>query len=340
MGMNLQKVAGGWWCIVFCALALNVHAQGTTSSGGSPGLFSAPASGGLQLPGTMPAVSSSHFSSGNQIEAPHSIFGQPDDSPDIQPPPPQIQMNALQQMMLERQKNWAQMTPEEIFGLKAPDKSTDSTKTESDGTYHSPLEKFLMEQRLVQTGTTNLNHSVNEGWNFLDPETGLPNSQRVDAMRNGSIVGSQIFNRWLDNAGDNRNQQNQDDEWARVFTSPQQDIPTPSQDAEMQAFRQLLDPSAPAAGNGNGGPGSKSRSFLPAIPAVDPDLNPVPAGFNPVGSTFAPLQSTMGRPNGINPLPGVVNLPLTVQTPPSWAPQPAPWASGKPQLFVTPQRKF
>ena len=188
-----------------------------------------------------------------------------------------------------------------------------------------------MEKRLVQTGTTNLD-VPNSGWDFLDKDTGLPDPRRLEAMRKGIIVHSQIIDRWMENAQDFNQSHDQDDAWARVFTAPQPDQPTLAQQADMAAFRQMLEPSSDTA--------LRSEPKIAAHVFVDPNLNPRPAGYNPVGASYAPLKSNIGRPNGIDPLPTATAGVQTPSAPPSWAPQPPPWTLTTPQLFVNPVRKY
>jgi len=284
----------------------------------------------------MPSSHDDRASSGNEIQAPHGVFGQDNDNDaaDSMTPLPLPPVNALQQMMQEHKKNWAEMTPDEILGVKTTGQDTDSLAATPDDTYHSPLEKFLMEKRLAQTGTTNLLESPRDGWNFLDKDTGLPNEQRVEDMRNGTIVRSQILDRWLQNAQDFNPSQNQDGDWARIFTAPQPEQQTVEQQADMAAFQHLLEPTVPSDAE------LKSAAQASILPAPDPDLNPQPVGYNPVGASYAPLVSGVGRPNGIAPLPTVTSGLQVPTAPASWAPQPPPWTVSGPQLYVNPVRKW
>lgn len=335
MGSYRHNFLGVSGAIAVLAVAWSASAQSTAPTSSQSILLSSPAGNGMQLPGIMPSGRNDRPGTGNEIQAPHSVFNEDNnDASDSMTPLPAPPINALQQMMQEHKKNWAEMTPDEILGVKTPDQDKDVLTAAPDDTYHSPLEKFLMEKRLAQTGTTNLLAPADEGWNFLDKDTGLPNAQRVEDMRNGLIVRSQILDRWLQNAQDSNPNQNQDDEWARVFTAPPQTQPTREQLADMAAFKQLLDPQSSSDAE------LKSASQVSALPAPDPDLNPQPAGYNPVGASYAPVVSGVGRPNGIAPLPTVTSGLQVPSAPPAWAPQPAPWTVTTPQLFVNPVRKW
>jgi hypothetical protein len=333
MGLCLPNFFRVFCTVAGCALVFSAAAQSTAPVTGQSILLSSPSGNGFQLPSAQPAGHAGSLNLGNSIQAPHSVYGEDDLTPpdSLTPMPAPPQLNALQKMMMEHQKNWAEMTPSEILGVKGWEQDGKSPAGEADQTYHSPLEKFLMEKRLVQTGTTNLN-VPNAGWNFLDKDTGLPDPRRLEAMRNGTIVHSQILDRWLQNAQDFNQDHNQDDAWARVFTAPQPEQPSLAQQADMAAFNQMLEPSADL--------GLKSLAKAAVQPAPDPFLNPRPVGYNPVGASFVPLQSGIGRPSGINPLPAATTGVQTPATPPAWAPQPPPWTLTGPQLFVNPVRKY
>ena len=334
-----HNLLGGFCAVAGFAAVCSAPAQSSVPASSQSVLLSSPPGNGLQLPGIMPASRNDRPNLGNDIQAPHSLFN-PDnnDAADSMTPRPSPQINALQQMMQEHKKDWAEMTPEEIMGVAAPQKNSLLPGAgQEDNTYHSPLEKFLMEKRQAQTGSTNLlSNAPNEGWNFLDKDTGLPDPRRVEDMRNGLIVRSEILDRWLQNAQDfNQNQQqSQDADWARIFTAPQPAQPTPAQLADMVAFKQMLDPTAAADAE------SRSQPKISTLPEPDPDLNPQPAGYNPIGSTYAPVSSGIGRPNGINPLPTITSSPVAPSGPPDWAPKPPPWTLTTPQLFVNPVRRW
>ena len=334
MGFNLPKFFGVFCTVAACAMVSPAMAQSTVPASGQSILLSSPSGNGFQLPATKSVSHSAGLNLGNAIQAPHNPFGDEDIAPpDSLTPLPAPPVNSLQKMMAEHKKNWAEMTPSEILGVKTDEKDDGLLPDTTDHAYHSPLEKFLMQKRLAQTGTTNLNVANNsDGWNFLDKDTGMPDPQRLEDMRKGIIVHSQVIDRWMENAEDFNQSHDQDDAWARVFTAPQPDQPTLAQEADMAAFRQMLEPSSDTSFR------SQTKSVALSIP--DPNLNPRPEGYNPVGASYAPLKSNIGRPSGIDPLPAATSGIQTPSAPPSWAPQPPPWTRNTPQLFVNPVRKF
>ena len=334
----------------FCAVAVggavwwnvgSAPAQSTVPSGGAPAALSGADALGQQSPWNAPETSKNPLTSANQIRAPRSLFGGDDDGDDVPAQMPQV--NALQQMLQDqRQKNWTEMTPEEIFGLPAPDKSADpkiSLKPNASSTDVTALEKYLLQKRLVQNGSTNLG-APSEGWNFLDDKTGLPDQKRAEELRNGSLAHSQIFDRLLGNAQDYRRNslQGDDDAWNRVFVSARQSQPPQQQVADDDAFTQLIHPTEPTTEMRNAALGGKY--FAPVVPPLDPNLEPRPVGYNPLGASFTPLTSGIGRPKRLDPLPGLTSGLSTPSLTPSWAPRPPPWTQDTPQLFVNPVRRW
>jgi hypothetical protein len=279
----------------------------------------------------------------DDVQAPHDIFGSDNSEDQIAPPPP-VQINALQDMLKERQKNWTEMTPAQIPGVPEADQPADASsldvrRREPD---LSPLETFLRQQRLARTGTTNLPPG-NEHLSFLDDRTGLPNELRLEEMRNGFIAHSAIFDRLLENAGGISGlagQEDSDGAWAKVFVAPRQNQPNSQQVADMEAFVRLLQPAEPSADSKS--PAAGLNYLSPVKPLTDPNVEPPRPGYNPAGASFQPLESGIGRPKRLPGLPTITSG-LAVPSAPTLAPgapQPPPWMSDTPQLFVNPVRRY
>ncbi len=122
--------------------------------------------------------------------------------------------------------------------------------------------------------------------------------------------------------------------WDAFFPpAPQKpDKPDPEQVAAMDRFRQLLNP-APAPTT-EASPDNTYFSTTKTSPAVDPYLNQPDYVPNPAGASYTPLTSGIGKPNGLDPLPGIVTPGTTPALTPAWAPQPAPWLSKGRSRFV------
>jgi hypothetical protein len=105
----------------------------------------------------------------------------------------------------------------------------------------------------------------------------------------------------------------------------------------MDQFRQLLEPGVFPATAATLSPGRTAFS-QPQTSSASDTTQPL---VNPFGASFTPLSSGIGKPVGLQPLPGVTRQTSTQPAiTPSWAPQPPPWMSQTPQPFVIPQRKF
>jgi len=321
------------------ALCLAVCSAPAQSSLPPPGQSAFSAGGDDAAAGALSGGEEQHLDINSQIKAPQSLFGPSvDDSmaPSMAPP-----VNTLQQMVKQK-PNWTEMTPDEILGVQTTPKEQQqrelAAKMIASGQplpNQSALETFLMNRRLAETGSTNLN-GPDLGGSFLDPATGLADPKRAAALQNGSGIHSQLFNRLLENAEDSFNHNNEassDASWARIFNTPAPATPTQAQQAEMSAFQQLLQP-APA-------PSEKSPFGFPApAPLADPNVEPLPTGYNPAGSSFAPLESGIARPKRLPALPTLTTMPVAPALAPAWGPQPPPWTIKTPQPFVIPVRQF
>ena len=239
----------------------------------------------------------------------------------------------------EDQKNWALMTPEEIFGVTSSD-----TNAAAPGKNQSQIERYLERQKRFQAGDTNSlrNDNPNSPGNFLhdrqsasafDPDNNEPGNTAPGWSR---FIASDQENRASTN-------QNENSGW-NLFGSPQmqemQQTTKPDlvQQAAMERFRQLLAPSSVAVVEATPSPNS---SFFPSAKLMsDPNMTQPDFMPNPAGASFTPLANGIGKPTGLTPLPGIVVPNLPAVAVPAWMPQPAPWLSQGPQLFTVPQRKF
>jgi hypothetical protein len=339
MGFNLPIVSRLAGTLALCLVAMRAPAQSTLGlpslSGGSSGSDDPAAAAAAALSGTQ----EHHLDLSSQLKAPQSLFGPSVD--DSMAPPMPMPVNTLQQMV-QQKPNWTQMTPDEILGVQTTPKQQDAKtladqmlETGQTSPNQSALETFLMNRRLAETGSTNVNH-LEEG-SFLDPVTGLANPQRAAALQNSSVFHSAFFNRLLENAQDSYNNAgNPEAAWSRVFTAPAATTPSPAQTAEMSAFQQLLQPTAPAQVDS----GKSEFGFPKPASLPDPNVEPVPVGYNPAGASFAPQESGVGRPKRLPGLPTATTMPSVPSLTPAWGPQPPPWTIKTPQLFVEPVRQF
>jgi hypothetical protein len=322
-------------------LCLSVWCAPAQSTPPQPGQSAIGSSSADSSAGALSGASEHHLDINSQIQAPQNVFGPSVDDSMAQPLAPPV--NTLEQMVKQK-PNWTEMTPDEILGVQTSSPKEQQARELAARMIasgqplpnQSALETFLMNRRLAETGSTNLN-APDEGGSFLDPATGLADPKRATALQNGSAIHSDLFNRLLENAQDSFNnggQPNQDAVWARIFNAPATTAPTPAQQADMAAFQQLLQPTAPAEADKSG------FGFPKPVALPDPNLEPVPAGYNPSGASFAPLESGVKGPKRLPALPSATTLPTVPSLTPTWGPQPPPWKRTGPQLFVEPVRQF
>jgi hypothetical protein len=325
--------------IAMGAMVLSAAAQ----QSGQSIIFSAPQTDDAQsaTPSLAPQNSQMPVLPGT-LQAPVSPFnyGAPNDPPAL--PPPQANASANQQMnkLLEERKNWALMTPEEIFGVTATEKLLQPPERDAMGREknQTQLERYLDREDQLQAGSTNgwQNDKEDSPWNFSrDRDKANP----FNTSRYGTDDAAHNLDRLLNGRRntDISPNQNGNVSWDS-FSTPAQQTPEKQnleQMAAMERFRQLLEPSpAPAAPSPDGG-------FFPVPNTVeDPNITQPDFVPNPAGTSFTPLTSGIGKPAGLTPLPGIVTATPQPVTVPAWTPQPPPWLLQGPQPFTMPQRKF
>jgi hypothetical protein len=278
----------------------------------------------------------------DQPPAPGKSLFAPENSPEPLPQPPMLSPAGQERMrqLQADQKNWALMSPEEIFGV-AP------LETDADGKEknQSQLERFLDRQNRLQGGATNGGPAEGQDapWNFSRDRNGRPDANWFSPAQNGAENVNPDLRRFLNGEPDGKTSANQNNNsrW-NAFNPPQpQPVAKPdlAQLAAMERFRQLLEPS-PATDTA--ATQSADGGFFPAPKiAVDPNITQPMFAPNPAGVSFTPPANGISRPTGLTPLPGIVT-PASQQptAAPSWAPQQPPWFSQGPQPFTIPQRKF
>jgi hypothetical protein len=308
--------------IIFSAPPSDDDAQSATPS------LTPPSSQPVTLPSTMQApVSPFNYSTPN-----NSL---------ILPPPPASSADQQQmKQLLGDRKNWTLMTPEEIFGMPATQKPAERDALGQEKK-QSQLERYLERENQSLTGRTNgwQNNRVNSPWDLAHAQD---RTKPFDSRRNDTTDASQNFdlNRLFNGRRniDANASQNGNVSWDTFSTPAPQTPAKPNleQEAAMERFRQLLEPSpAPVAESS-----PNSRFFSAPKPAADPFITQPGFVANPAGASFTPLSSGIKRPSGLTPLPGITTPVSHPTTAPSWAPQPPPWASQTPQPFAAPQWKF
>jgi hypothetical protein len=339
MAFNLSKPVVALLVIAMGAMVLSTAAQ----QSGQSIIFSAPPSDDAQsVTPSLTPPSSQPLTLPSTMQAPVSPFGYSMPNNRLILPPPQANAAEQQRMkqLLDDRKNWTLMTPEEIFGATTTQKPAerDALGQEKNQTQ---LERYLERENQSLTGRTNgwRNDRANSSW---DPAHAQDRTSPFDSRRNDTTDASQNFDlnrlfngrRNIDAAAN----QNGNASWDALNTAPPPAPVKPNleQQAAMERFRQLLEPSpAPVAESS-----PNSRFFSAPKPAADPFITQPAFVANPAGASFTPLSSGISRPAGLTPLPGITTPVSHPTAAPSWAPQPPPWASQTPQPFASPQWKF
>jgi hypothetical protein len=133
--------------------------------------------------------------------------------------------------------------------------------------------------------------------------------------------------------------QNQNDAWSRLFGQPGTvSAPNLAQQADMERFRQLLNPGSPSMAPAAGSPADGIKTSLPKTMLGSHLDQPAPNRFT---TALAPMNSGVSKLPELPKMPTVWSLGYTSAPPASaWAPQQAPWLSSEPQPFAPPQRRF
>lgn len=328
--MEIRSAKPGWWmALVFCAAALSASAQGGASSS-QTGLFASPGDGTEDSSVSSPFADSDNFA--DQIQAPTSLFNNRAAAP-LPAPMPEVNQ------VLEERKNWALMTPEEILGLKTPEEILGVKKAEDieQGSL-TPEERFLLRQDTPATGATNgysTDDKTSRWWltkgpedpDFLTPQQTEENSSLADFNRLISATPNKGPFAARNNSGN----------WiqAPVSTGDSEKADA-EQQAEMERFRQMLDPGA--------------AFEKPATAMTDNRFGFSDAGQDPyqkvraanrAATSLSTVEDDVAKPVGLTPLPGLATEPpKKLDTTPTWAAKPPPWLSEQPNPFAIPPPKL
>jgi hypothetical protein len=348
MGFSFANLTR-WLPIAGVALAVTGSAQ-AQPAGGRPGeaiLFSPAFDDDISsnLP-SLAAKPPGLMDFANAIPSPVGTFGDaPETEPLSAPPPPAVSPAQVQQMqrLLDERKNWALLTPEEIFGLPAPEKITGHPDRDAFGRPKSGTVVMQYYERQEQLRVRTNDYSF--GAEALAARGDFSDGQEPPMNSNiWAPVGSRpenpaLINQLLNGTPDGRTAPAQTPEsgWSRSFNLPAPPpVATPEQQAAMEQFQELLQPHSPPGG------GAKAPALgRPIFSASSTATAPESAAVIPMGASFTPLSSGIAAPAGVAPLPGILGptnaLPAFA---PEWKPQAPPWASSAPQPGAVPQRKF
>jgi hypothetical protein len=335
---SLPLLAGTWM-----AVALSIEAQQPAANAGQSIIFSSPDNSGVSSNLASLATQSSsplNFQDNFQSASPVPTFDNPPAAPPLAPGEGQ-----QLQKRLERRKDWVFMTPAEILGVTTPEKILHIQERDAAGQPKNltPIERYNGRQQ-AKNARTNDSYFPNYSMpsrNFSGDRNNHTNAVSFNPADNDlKNLRPTIFNNSLNAAPDNNLFANPGEGtvWSKLVDLPAPlPAPNPAQQADMDQFRQLLErgfsPTAatmPASGG--------TTFFQPQTPSASSFTRPL---ANPAGASFTPLSSGIGKPAGLESLPGVTGQASSPSAfTPSLAPQSPPWMSQTPQPFVVPQRKF
>ena len=335
---RLPLLAGTWM-----AMALSIEAQQPATDAGQSIIFSSPDNGGVSSNLASHAIQSSsppNFQDNFQSASPVSTL----DNPSPAPPPVSGEEQKLQKR-LERRKDWVFMTPAEIVGVTTPEKILKIQERDAAGKPKNltPMERYNEREQAKNAGTNDSyfpNHSM-PSRNFFGDRNNHTNAIPFNPTDNGlKNLRSTIFNNPLNTAPNNDLLKNPGEgtAWSKLVDFPAlPPAPSPVQQADMDQFRQLLEPGSSPTPATTLAPGG-TTFFQPQTLSAFGSIRSL---ANPAGASFTPLSSGIGKPAGLESLPGITGQAGSQSAfTPSLAPQPPPWMSQTPQPFVVPQRKF
>ena len=345
MDFSFAQIKRGWLLAALAsAVVFSAQAQYPESRQGQPIIFSSPQNDdvGSNMPSLSPKPPGA-LSLEDTVQAPAKFsFNGP---PTIGPLPavvPTISLAevAQRQDMLDRRNNWLLLTPAEILGLATPEKILGISERDAFGQpkNSTAMERYTERQNLLLAPRTNAFQTdrSSPAWDFLSDRRSASNTFN-SSWRNPENAVNPLFPSGSDR--DILGRRNEDRSWAKLFSQPAPTptpTPTPAQLADMERFRQLLNPgmstAEPAANPESGG----IKTSLPQTLLVSGLGQPPPSR---IGAVFTPLNSGIGKAADLPKLPSVWGLSYT-SSPAAWGPQQAPWLSPGPQPFIAPQRKF
>lgn len=342
------------WLLVVSSVMLvagpPAHAQATMKRGQAI-LFSTPA-GDESLSNTPALEPRSPDLSGfaNSVQIPKLNYNP---APDAEMPrPPVVSPSELQalQKQLDRQKNWALMTPAEIMGVPTLENIMNVPEQDANG---EPKDQSLLERYMARQENQQTTTNGPSGYGFNSVNSGLkrtaPDGAQFGASRsfypggNPPAANPPLMDQFLQRSPWNGNASgpNGNSAWSKTFGPPTPAASTkPSQQqiAADEQFQKLLEVrSSPVA-----------RPPAPDLYASSPEKSSSPVlgqpAPNPLGTAFTPLSSGIVMPIGLRPLPALTanqnDTPALTPVAPEWKPKPPPWMSQAPQLGSVPQRKF
>jgi hypothetical protein len=317
---------------MMAALAFSARAQQTI-------IFSKPADVSPDKANSFMQPSEHHSGDYN---APREFFKDNTPDPSLLPPPPPQNNDPSVKEALDKRRNWTLLTPEQILGIQTPEEFLHGQNKIHDGEKKLSLEEqFLLRQSRARTASASNSLAINAPWNRPESENPFalrtrddendPLHQSQKNMTPGSRYFNQLINADNPDAGPDGKPISP---WGSAFAQSERNKATLEQQAAMERFRALMEPSVPPEK-----PVVTTRFSLPTATTPDPMIQAA-AFVNPAGRAIEPLDNHYSKPTGITPLPAVSTPPSTpVTVRPSWQAQLPPWMTEGSQTH-NPNRNF
>src|SRR5208282_4774162 len=256
--------------------AFSVQAQGLGPRQGQPILFSSPDSDNVDttnLPSLTPQVPGSSDLEGI-AQAPKNFDFNP--LGDALPLPPRPGFSGETAQQQDRRRNWTLLTPAEILGAATPEKMMGIPERNAFGQPKNltALERYTDRQNQLQLRLAKTNALLagdsSSAWNFSGDTFAMSNSIS-GRWRNAETSHNPLFKFASDRHTLSR--QNDNNAWSRLFDQPAA-MPAPdlAQQADMERFRQLLNPGSSSANPATTSSAEGIRTSLPQT-LLDSDLD-------------------------------------------------------------------
>lgn len=332
-----------WQFLLPVALATSVtpavQAQGTAPQEQRISFSSPDEDVSSNVPSLAPAYSPL-TGAADSVRAPSMDLNTPPNGAMPEPGPmPSLEQAAQMQQQLDKEKNWALLTPEEILGIPTAEKLFGLPETNAEGQIDNGSEsleqRYLERQEKRDNAMTNNGFATLSQWNLPTGATNVAMAAVVAIGENSEGLQGLFFTPLAVNPAQN---QNHLAGGAGLFGlgSPPPTVTAPSteQVAEDEAFQKLItpyQPAPPAAPPVEMGSSSSSPSM--------PDTMLAKPQANPIGASFVPLSGNINAAAGANPMPTLIPL-TNAPIAPEWKPQMPPWLDPTPQPGEIPRRPF
>ncbi len=320
------------------SVAMAVHAQGPAPQEQRI-TYSSPDNDEISsnVPSLAPAASPLTGAS-DSVRAPFLGVGPPQGEaiPGPQPMPSPEQAVQMQEQ-LDKEKNWALLTPEEILGVPTAEKLLGLPETNAVGQLENGSEslevRYLERERQRDNAMTNSGIAGLSQWNLPTGATNGAMAAAVAIGESGPGLQGLFFTSISANPGENQDQNAGGTGLFGLGSPPVATTgPSAEQIAEDEAFQKLIMPNQPA-------PSATPQDDTGSSPISTPDTLLADPQANPIGASFAPLSGNIAAPAGTSPMPTLIPLSIAPIAP-EWKPQLPPWLEPTPQPGETPQRRF